>query len=85
MRDNSLIFTGCAVKRAKAAPAGASGTTDQEGAPPLEATEQKGDLMICDLWKNGTDSVHNMRVLNTDAKYHSVKTPEKFFQEAERG
>ena len=31
------------------------------------------------------DSVHNMRVLNTDAKSHSGKAPEKCLQEAERG
>ena len=31
------------------------------------------------------DSVHDMRVLNTDAKNHAVKTPEKCLQEAERG
>ena len=46
--------------------------------------EQKGNLLICDLWKNGIYSVHNMRVVNTDAKYHSSKTPEKCLQEAER-
>ena len=31
------------------------------------------------------DSVHNMRVVNTDAKSHSVKTPEKCLQEAVKG
>ena len=41
----------------------------------LEAMEQKVDLLIRDLWLNGTDSVHYMRVMNTDAKPHSAKTP----------
>ena len=31
------------------------------------------------------DSVHYIRVVNTDAKSHSVKTLEKCLQEAERG
>ena len=52
--------------------------------PPLESTEQKSYLLIRDLWQNGTDSVHNMRVTNTDAKYHSEKTPEKCLKEVER-
>ena len=31
------------------------------------------------------DSAHDMRVMNTDAKSHSAKIPEKYLQEAERG
>ena len=73
--DDLLILSGRSVKRAKATPAGASGTTDQFGAPPSEVTEKKGELLICDLWKNGTDSVHDMHVVNTDAKYHISKAP----------
>ena len=45
-------------------------------------TEQKGDLLIHNLWKNWTDSVHYMRVVNTDAKYHSGETPEKCLEDA---
>ena len=62
------------MKRTKDTPAGAL---------PPEVTE-KGDLLIHDLWQNGTDSVHAMRVVNTDAKSHNAKTPEKCLQEAER-
>ena len=46
--------------------------------------EQKGDLLISDLWQNGIYSVHDMRVVNTDARSHLEKPPEKFLQEAER-
>ena len=73
------------MKRLKVKPAGDSGTTNQDGELPSEATEQKGDLLIHELGKKGTDSVHNMRVVNTDAKSHSVKTPEKCLQEATKG
>ena len=73
------------MKRLKAKPAGTSGSTDQDGAPPPEATEQKEDLLICDLWQNGTNSVHGMRGVNNDAKSHSEKTLEKCLQGAERG
>ena len=78
VRDNPLIFAGCAVKRPKAKPDGTGGSTER-------ATEQKGDLLIRDLCQNGTDSVHDMSVVNTDAKTHAVKTPEKCLQEAGRG
>ena len=44
---------------------------------------QKGELLIRDLWQNGTGSVHGMHVVNNDAKSHSVKSPEKCLQEAE--
>ena len=39
--------------------------------------------MIRDLWKNGTESFHDIRVVNTDVKYRSAKTLEKCLQEAE--
>ena len=42
-----------------------------------DATEQKGDLLLWYLWQNGTDSVHDMQVMNTDAESYWEKTPEK--------
>ena len=45
---------------------------------------QNGDLLIHDLWYNGTDSIYNMLVVKTDAKSHLSKTPEKCLQEEER-
>ena len=68
VRDNSLIYSSRAVKRKKATPAGASGKNYQAGAPPPEVTEQKSDLLICDLWQNGKESVHNMHIVSTNAK-----------------
>ena len=73
VRDDPLIFSGRSVNRTKATPARASGITDQTGDPSQEVTEQKGDLLIRDLLQNGTDSVNDMRVVNTDAKYHMAK------------
>ena len=85
MRDDPLISADCAVKNPKATPARASGSTYRDGAPPPESREQKGDLLIRELSQNGTDSVHDTCVVNTDAKSHFVKTPEKFLHEGERG
>ena len=44
--------------------------------------EQKWNLQIHDLWKNGTNSVHNMHLLNTDSKSYLTKTPEGCRQDA---
>ena len=85
VRYNPLIFVGLDVKRPNDKPDGTIGSTEQDGAPPPEAIEQKGDLLIRELWNNVTNSVHDMHVVNTDAKTHMVKTPEKCLQEAERG
>ena len=51
VRKDPLIYSGCAVKRTKAAPAGANGDIVQKIAQPPEVTEQKGNLLIRDLWK----------------------------------
>ena len=84
MRDDPLIYSGRAVKRMKAAPAGASGNSTQSVAQPPEVTEQKGELLIWDLWQQGTDIVHNMHVVNTDTLTHRKKDPEKCLHEAKQ-
>ena len=84
VRDEPLIFAGCAVKRPKTNMASSKATTVPDATQPLEATEQKVELLIHNLYQNWNDSVHDMRVLNIDAKPHSAKTPEKCLQEAER-
>ena len=84
MCNDPLIFAGCAVNRPKENLARSKATTVQDVTSPLETTEQKGELPIHELWQNRTDSVHDMRVVNIDAKSHSEKTPEKCLQEAEQ-
>ena len=66
------------MKRPEANPARTTGSTDWDNTPMPEATEQNGDLLIRDFWQNGTDSVYDMCVVNTDAKSHSTKPPDKF-------
>ena len=83
VRDDPLIYSGRAVKRTKATPAGSNKTSEHPAAP--EDTEQKGGLIIRDLWQQGTDSVHNMHVVNTDTLTYQLKEPEKFLHKAEKG
>ena len=71
------------MKRTKENPTIFKATTVPSTMPRLEATEHKVELLIRDLWKKGTESVHDMRVMKTYAKSHSSKTPEKCLQEAE--
>ena len=47
VHDNPPIYSGRAVKRTKATPAGSNKTSEHPAAP--EVTEQKVDLLICDL------------------------------------
>ena len=82
--NNPLIYQGCAVTRTKDQAAGPRDSTTLGDSPP-EATEQKGDLLIRDLWANGTDSVHDMRVVNTDANSSWERSLDKFLEEAETG
>ena len=79
-RDNPLIFSGRAVQSTKAQTAISKHPPSKNKS---EAMEQKGDLLIRDLCQNGNNSVHDMRVVNTDAKSHLAKTPEKCLQEGD--
>ena len=47
--------------------------------------EQKSSLLIRDLWQQVTESVHDMRVVNTDALTYQLKAPEKCLHKAEKG
>ena len=76
VRNDPLIYQGWAVKSPKAKPARSSGSNKPMDTPP-EATEQKGDLLLRDLCQNGTDSFHNMRVVNNDAKSYWENSPER--------
>ena len=80
MHDDPRIFTGHAMRGGKA-----KGKASGKGkeAPPTEEGEEKGDLLIQDLWTQGTDSIHNMRVVNTDVVSYQYKTPEKFLETSE--
>ena len=84
--DDPLIYSGRAMIRTKPKPAGSDITNpigETTAAP--EVTEQKGYLLIRYLWQQGTDSVHDMHVVNTGALSYVRKTPEKCLHKAKRG
>ena len=83
--NEPLIYSGCSMKRTKATPSGDRQNYNHAVALPSKVTEHKGDLQIRDLWQQGTNSVHNMQVVNTDAQSHRNTDPERCLQEAERG
>ena len=54
----------------------------QDVVPPSKKTpsttdnlDLKGELLIHDLWKRGADSIHDIRVVNTDALSYQNKSP----------
>ena len=68
VRDDPLIYSGRAVSRTKPTPAGSTKPNPTRETPAApEVTKQKDDLIIRDLWQQGTDSVHGIRVVKTDA------------------
>ena len=81
VHDDPLVFAGRAMHITKAQP---DGSTYPPSKNKSEAMEQKGDLLIRDLWQNSTNSVHDMRVVDTNDKYPLENTLENFLQEAER-
>ena len=65
VRDDPIIYSDRSVKRTKATPAESNKTSEHPAVP--QVTEQKGNLLIRDLWQQGTNSVHDICVVNTDA------------------
>ena len=58
MCDDPKIYTGCAM---------CGGKENLEGSPSNYKVELKGDLIIIHLWTQGTDSIHDICVMNNDA------------------
>ena len=86
VRDDPLIYSGRTVSRMKPTPDGSTKPNPTRETPEApEVTEQKGDLIIRDLWQQGTASVHNMSFVNTDALPYLKKAPEKCLHESEKG
>ena len=67
MRDNLLIHPYNYVRVVKAKYVGTLLNN-----PPMDLgkSEQKGYLLIRELWKRGTDSIHDMRAMKNYTIYH---------------
>ena len=68
VNGNPKIYTGSAVR---------GGKYKLKGQPSKDQGDMKGDILIRDLWTQGTDSIHNMCVVNTDATSYQYKTTHK--------
>ena len=51
VRNDPLIYSGCSVNRTKSKPAGSDGNSNNAVVQPPEVTEQKGNLLIRELWQ----------------------------------
>ena len=67
------LDTGCAVR---------VGKDNLKGSPSKEKVYLKENLLIRNFWTQGTDSIHDMCVVNTDATSYQSKTPEKCLETA---
>ena len=74
VRNGPLIQPSHAMRQGNAQQTGSANNN-----PPAfrDATENKGNLLIHDLWQIGTDSIHKMCVLNTDVISYQNNPPEK--------
>ena len=61
----------------------AGGKEKLKGSPSKEEEELKGYLLIRYLWTYGTDNIHDMHVVNTDAPSYQAKNPKKCLETAE--
>ena len=81
VRNNPLINLCCAIREGRAQYAVYPPKNPTE---TTEKSEQKGDILIRELWKGGTYSIHDIRVMNTDALPHWKKSPDKCLQKSEK-
>ena len=44
----------------------------------------KGDLLVRDIWTQGTESIHDIRHVSTEAASYQYKTPEKNLETTDR-
>ena len=70
MRVNYLIHTGHDVGYREAK---TTGSPHNNSPVNTENLEQKGYLIIRNIWQRGTESIHYMRVVNTDTPSHRKK------------
>ena len=50
----------------------------------MEEGEDKGELLIQNIWTQGMDIIQNMLVVNNDAVSYQSKAPDKFIENSER-
>ena len=81
-RNDSFIDLGCDVWEGDTQPAKLSRTKNLTGSQ--ESSEKKWDMIICNLCQQGTDSIHDMRVVNTDALTYQGQPTEKCLQTTEK-
>ena len=75
MHDNPKICIGHAV---------CGGKEKLKGSSSKDKGELKGNLLIRELWTQGTDIIHDTHVGNTDATSYQSKPPEKCLETAEK-
>jgi hypothetical protein len=62
-----------------------SPVTDSENPnPTIDASGERGDLLVRGFWENGMDAIIDVRCVDTDAKSYNRREPEKVLKSAEK-
>jgi hypothetical protein len=52
--------------------------------PIVDASGERGDLLVRGFWENSMDAIINVRCVDTDAKSYNSREPEKVLKSAEK-
>jgi hypothetical protein len=63
---------------------GSSATTSNNPSPIVDASGERGDLLVRGFWENGMDAIINVCCVDTDAKSYSSHEPEKVLKSSEK-
>jgi hypothetical protein len=62
---------------------GSPATNSDNASPTLEASGERGDLLVRVFWENGMDAIIDVRCVDTDAKSYYSRNPAKILKSAE--
>jgi hypothetical protein len=63
---------------------GSPATDSETSSPTVDASGERGDLLVRGFWENGMDAIIDVRVVDTDAKSYNSRAPEKVLKSAEK-
>jgi hypothetical protein len=56
---------------------GSSAANSDNPSPIVDASGERGDLLVCGFWENSMNAIIDVRCADTDAKSYNSREPEK--------
>jgi hypothetical protein len=63
---------------------GSSAANSDNPSPTVDASGERGDLLVRGFWENGMDAIIDVRCVDTDAKSYNSRDPDKVLKSAEK-